>query len=192
MKHFLFFLFAGISLSLHAQTAGPKTFERKGFIFGGALGISYIQLSAPAGFSDDKQVGLSFPNLKFGAMLTPRTALLLYLPGTVYTYKNEGRERSRGFEGMIPSVQYWAGERLWLLAGVGLGMNAPAFYDIKDESERKFYFGTAALAGAGYEVFRKGRFALDVQGRIHYGQINLPDRKEKGVAFSVMVGVNWY
>lgn len=125
-------------------------------------------------------------------MISPRTALLLYLPGTVYAYKNEGRERDRGFESIVPAVQYWVGDLLWLLGGVGLGLDAPAFYDIKEETERKFYFGTAALAGVGYELWRKGRFALDLQGRVHYGNAKLPKGRRDGLAFSLLVGFNFY
>ncbi len=87
-------------------------------------------------------------------MITPRTALLLCLPGTVYRYKWSERERDRGFEAIVPAVQFWPCDRFWLLAGAGLGMDAPAFYDIKNEAERKFYFGGAALAGAGYQIFQ--------------------------------------
>jgi hypothetical protein len=191
MRSVLFYLFACCCLSANAQSPDKKPFERKGFIFGGAVGASYINLSAP-NFSSEKQLGLSFPNLKFGKMITPRTALLLCLPGTVYRYKWSERERDRGFEAIVPAVQFWPFDRFWLLAGAGLGMDAPAFYDIKNEAERKFYFGGAALAGAGYQIFQHGRFALDVQGRVHFGNINTPDGNKKGVAFSLLVGFNFY
>jgi len=192
MKHFLLFLLAGFYLSLHAQAPDKKPFERKGFVFGGAAGVSYIQVSAPVGLPDEKQTGMCFPNLKVGYMLTPRLALLMYLPRTSYVYKGDGRERGRGFESFIPSVQYWTNDRFWLIAGAGLDMDAPVFYDMKEKSERKFYFGPAAVAGAGYEFFRKGRIALDVQGQIHYGQAYAPDHKVNSAAYSILVGLNWY
>lgn len=191
MRSILIFFIIAFCFSAGAQQPDHKKFERKGILLGGALGVSSLRLSSPA-FPEDRQMGFSLPNIKIGAMLSPRLAMLLYLPGTVYTYKWGGRQRDRGFEGIVPSVQYWAGNRLWLLGGVGLGMDAPAFYDIKDKEERRFYFGTSALAGAGYELWRKERFTLDVQGRVHYGEANTPDGKRKGLAFSILLGLNFY
>ena len=71
-------------------------------------------------------------------------------------------------------------------------MDAPAFYDIKDETERKFYFGPGGVMGTGYELWRRGRFTLDVQGRAHFGSIAAPEGRRNGVAFNVMLGLNWY
>jgi hypothetical protein len=170
---------------------GQQPFERKGFIFGTAFGGGAIALSSDL-IGEDAQFGGTFPNLKSGAMVSPKTAVVLLLPGTVYRYKWGERERDRGFEGFFPSVQYWVKDRWWLLGGTGLGMDAPAFYDIKDASERKFYFGPAAVVGTGYELWRRGRFALDLQGRAQFGSIATPEGQRKGMAFSLLVGVNWY
>ncbi len=191
MRSVLIFFFIAFFFAASAQSSGKKPLERKGFIFGGAGGFSSVQLSAP-NFSTERQCGLTLPNLKFGKMISPHTALILYLPGTVYRYKWSDRERDRGFEGIIPTVQYWAADRFWMLAGAGLGMDAPAFYDIKNEAERKLYFGGAALAGAGYEILQIGNFAVDLQGRVHFGNANTPDGNRKGVAFSLLLGFNFY
>jgi hypothetical protein len=78
------------------------------------------------------------------------------------------------------------------MGGVGLGMDAPAFYDIKGEEERKFYFGASALAGTGYEIWRKGKFACDIQGRVHFGTAKLPNGTQKGSVVSFLIGFNWY
>jgi len=182
---FIFILFYGTS------AFSQPSVGRKGFVFGAAVGAGSVSLSSDL-IGDARQVGISFPNLKFGAMLNPKTAAVLLLPGSVYRYKWAGRERSRGFEGFFPSIQYWARDRWWLLGGVGLGMDAPAFYDIKDETERKFYFGPAAVAGTGYELWRRGRFALDVQGRAQFGSVSAPEGRRNGLVFNLLVGVNWY
>jgi hypothetical protein len=178
-----------ICMNVYAQE--KKVFERKGFVLGFATGVSSLRLSFPS-MPAQTEASLSFPNIKIGAMLSKRTALLLYLPGSIYTFKEEGRERDRGFEGIIPSVQFWLKDRWWVLGGVGLGVDAPAFYDIQDEDERKFYFGSSVIAGTGYEVWRKGKFALDVQARVHYGSINHPQGTMEGLAFNFLVGLNWY
>lgn len=184
-----FLLLPMLFSTLNAQN--QNNFERKGFIFGTALGLSSLNLifiNKPS----QNETSLSFPNFKIGTMISPKTALILYLPGSIYTFKNEGRERDRGFEAITPSLQYWLKGRFWILGGAGLGMDAPAFYDIKNETERKFYFGGSALAGTGYEVWRKGKCALDLQARVHYGTAKFPEGVRSGLAFNFMVGFNWY
>jgi len=192
MRSLLICIIVFLSLSLFAQSTEFKSFERKGLIIGAAFGVSSIHLSFPeqASFS---QTNASFPNIKIGAMISPKLAILAYLPGTVYSYSGNGsRKRDRGFEGIVPSVQYWLKDRWWLLGGAGLGMDAPAFYDIKNESERKFYFGSTLLAGTGFELWRWKNCALDLQGRVQYGTAKMPEGIRKGVAFSVGVGLNLY
>jgi len=130
--------------------------------------------------------------MKIGMMLNDRTALMLFLPGSVYSYSRIGRKRDRGFEGIVPTVQYWPTNRLWINAGIGLGMDAPAFYDIKDESERKFYFGGAALMSCGYEVWQGKRSAIDVQLRLHGGNSKQPEGRVTGISGELLCGFNLY
>jgi len=189
MRSFLaFLLFLNASI-LVAQTSA--TAHRKGFVIGGAVGLSALQLNYPTAGTQHFQAA-SFPNLKVGAMINPRLAILVNLPGTVYSYSLDGRKRDRGFEGIIPSVQYWPLDRVWVSGGAGLGMDAPAFYDIEGSEERKFYFGPSALAGAGYEIWRRRNMTFDIQGRVHYGKADTPDGNRGGWAFSLLLGVNFY
>jgi hypothetical protein len=181
----VFLLFSAAFLS--AQTS----FERKKFFFGASFGTSYLSLSSDL-IGDENTFGGSAPNMKFGWMISQKTAVAVLLPGTVYSFKSQGRVRDRGFEGIIPVVQLWPKDRWWIMGGGGLGMDAPAFYDIKDESERKFYFGAAAVAGTGFEIWRRKHFALDIQGRAHMGFVDAPEGRRNGMAFSVLLGVNWY
>ena len=184
-KTIVFLLFWAASVFSQSNTT------RKGFIFGAAAGMSSVSLSSDL-IGSNHQFGLSFPNLKFGWMVAPKTAVAVLLPGSVYQYKWSDRSRDRGFEGIVPSVQHWVKDRWWLLGGAGLGMDAPAFYDIKDETERKFHFGAAGVAATGFEIWRHGRFALDLQARIHAGFAKAPEGARRGAAFSVLVGFNWY
>lgn len=187
MRLILIFVLTGIICTTNAQ----QSFERKGFIFGTAVGISSIRLSTTS-LPTETQGSLSFPNFKIGKMISKRAALVLYLPGSIYSFKGTGRQRDRGFEGIIPSAQCWIKERWWILGGAGLTLDAPAFYDIETEDERKFYFGPSLIVGTGYEIWRQGKFALDIQSRIHYGQATVPEGIRKGLAFNFMIGFNWY
>lgn len=181
-------LFCSLWLSTQAQNSENL---RHGFYFGAASGFGSLTLTHPQGTTQHETV-LSFPNIKLGYLINPRLAIGLTLPGSLYTYAWEGRKRSRGFEGMIPGVQYWLKNRWWVSAGFGVGLDAPAFYDIQNPEERKFYFGSAAILGTGYEVFRKNNFSIDVQARVHRGSIDLPDGNQKGTSLNFLIGVNWY
>ncbi|MDX2173062.1 MAG: hypothetical protein SFY56_08080 [Bacteroidota bacterium] len=191
MKHFIFILLLTFYNLVYSQSSENKLVNRKGFVFGFALGASYVNLSRP-GFANHQEISGSMPNFKFGMMLNNKTALNLYLPGSLYKYKISGRERDRGFEGITITMQYWLKDRWWLMGGGGVCMDAPAFYDIKDSTERKFYFGATIIAGTGYELWRKGKFALDIQSRVQYGYTNEFYGMKKGLALNILVGFNWY
>lgn len=188
MPFLLAFMVELFGSTIKAQSA----FQRKGFIFGAAAGGSYLSLTTTG--TEAQRLGTaSFPNFKLGWMVTPRAAVALLLPGSIYVSKGDGRERDRGFEGIIPSFQYWAKDRWWVLGGAGLTLDAPAFYDIETPEERKFYFGPSVVFSTGYEVYRRKRFALDIQARIHAGRAAIQNGwKRDGLALTVGVGLNWY
>ncbi len=179
-------------LFAYACTAqeNSKFADREGFVFGTSVGISYINLKVQDLINQDV-LAASFPNFKIGYMISKNTAILLHLPGSVYKYYRSGRPRDRGFEGIVPSVQYWNNQRMWFLAGAGITMDAPAFYDIKNEDERKFYFGYGIIASAGYEIWTNGRFAIDIQARMHYGEVDFENLNENGFAANLLIGFNW-
>jgi hypothetical protein len=191
MRTLLILAFTGLFTHSNAQELSGLTFERKGFIIGAALGASSINLNFPSR-STFHTLSASFPNIKMGAMISKRTALLVYLPGSIYTYTGSGRKRDRGFEGIIPSIQYWLKDRWWVLGGAGIGLDAPAFYDVKNEEEKNFNFGSSLTIGTGYEIWRKGKFAMDIQSRVHYGSATVSDGVRTGLAFNILLGFNWY
>lgn len=190
MKALFILVFSAMAAITYAQTPSEKM-VRKGLVLGAAVGVSYSRMNF---FPDQSQhqVSASLPNFKIGAMISKRAALLLYLPGNIYPLKIEERNRDRGFEAIMPALQYWVNDRWWALAGAGLGLDSPVFYDIKNTEETKFYFGKAVAAGVGYELIQKGRFAMDVQGRIHYGTANRPEGNMNGLAFDLLIGFNLY
>lgn len=165
--------------------------QKSGFLFGFSMGASSQNLTLSNNISE-KSTGLSLPNLKIGKMVSDKMALLVYLPGSIYDYEESGRSRARGFEAILPSTQIWIKDRFWVLGGFGLGMDAPVFFDIKSEEERKFYFGYAAAFGVGYEFVQKRNKTIDLQTRIHYGSVDTDNGNLKGLAISFLVGINFY
>lgn len=172
-----------------AQTKpGHFLFERKGFLFGAGVGAGSLVLKTND--TTDVSFSTTLPNLKIGYMVHPRLAVLVMLPGANYKYKG----KDRGFEGLVFATQYWIKDRWWVLGGTGLTFDAPAFYTVKDPSKASFYTGAPAFSFAtGYELWRKGKFALDIQCRIFLGSSNLPSAGHRdGVSNMFIVGFNWY
>ena len=83
---------------------------------------------------------------------------------------------------------------MWILGGVGLGTDAPVFYDLKPENtiETKYHSGIGAMSSVGYEIFRRKNFTLDLQARINYSSVNLPIGKTNGFTTALLIGFNFY
>ncbi len=167
-----------------------QTPQKGDFMVGAAIGFSTLNLDSE-NYQSGNKTGLSFPNIKIGKMISDKTALLIYLPGTVYDFENAERDRQRGFEAVLLSAQYWIQNRAWVMGGIGLGLDAPAFYDIKTAEERNFNIGYAAAAAVGFDVLKFNKSVIDIQGRVHYGSIDVEEERLKGTAFSILVGYNY-
>jgi len=176
-------LFTLITYQVSAQE------NKEGWFFGTAIGLSQLSFNNET-IDFGKHTNLSFPNFKVGKMINAKSAFLLYLPGSIYTFTSSGRERDRGFEAILPSYQHWFHPKSWLMASVGVAMDAPAFYDITDGSERKFYFGLGAAATFGYEFIQFGNKNFDIQSRVYYGSVDYQNTAIKGLAFSILIGFN--
>jgi len=170
------------------NTIEEKSFERKGFIFGLGMGVGSLSLNTNDTLSNS--ITATLPNIKIGYMLNNRFALLALLPGANYKYK----EKDRGFEGFLLSGQYWVKNNWWVLGGAGLTFDAPAFYTVDDPKTAEFYAGVSALTfSTGYEVWHKGKFALDLQYRLFYGKSSIANNGfREGVSNMLIVGFNWY
>lgn len=190
MKKSILFILWLVATQAVAQMATSPV-ERQGFIIGvGMRGgvVSITDSNAEIPF-EEAQGGFSLPNLKIGFMLNERTALLATFPGMIYELK--GKDRS--FESFIPKIQYWMNDKLWVNGGIGLGMDFPAFYEVKKVNDEQWNWGCAVSAGLGYEIVQKQKFTIDLQSDLMLGRTFLPnDLHRDGVVFSVGVGFNWY
>ncbi|MFT2008557.1 hypothetical protein ACMA1I_07770 [Pontibacter sp. 13R65] len=178
-----------LSVSVYAQTNTDIT--RKGFVFGFSSGIANTVLSFSSKSQNNTNLAL---NWKIGYMLNPKIALLLNGAVSIYEYNLSDRKRLRDFGGVFASTQYFVSNKLWILGGLGVGTDAPVFYDLKPENtiETKYYSGIGAISSIGYEIYRKNNFALDLQARINYNAVNLPIGKTNGFTSALQVGLNFY
>jgi hypothetical protein len=170
MKNLLMIVFAFCAFSVFGQDTQTGV-NRDGFFIGVGAGIGVVTIAddyTETSF-EETQSGLSLPNLKLGWMVGDRLAVLASLPGIIYEY--EGKDRS--FEAFIPSVQYWAGDRWWINAGIGLAMDIPALYEVKDFKDEDWNFGCAVSAATGFEIVQKSNFTIDLQTKIHLGSVSL-------------------
>ena len=166
-------------------------FKRDGFMIEFGLGGGIISIednAGPQGF-DDAQGGGTFPELKLGYMLNNRLAITVSAPGMIYTFNDNDRH----FGGIIPSVQYWVKDRWWIHGGAGLAIDSPALYDIKDNVNDDWNTGIAVMASTGYEVYRKNKFALNVQSKVLLGGVKLDNNIDReAVQFSLGIGFSWF
>jgi hypothetical protein len=166
------------------------TSTRNGFIFEFSLGGGIISIEDSQGIQtfDKSQGAISFPELKFGYMLNDNLALTLSMPGMIYEFQNNDRH----FGGFIPSVQYWVKDRWWIHGGMGLAIDSPALYDMKDSVNDDWNFGCAVMASSGYEICKKKNFALNIQSKIVLGRAFLEnDIHRDAVTFNVGLGFSW-
>jgi len=189
MRNLLIITLTLLTINSFAQTnLEKKPIERIGFVIGVGFGAGALKLNT----NDTTKVAFSttLPNIKVGFMASKRLALFVLLPGANYKYNG----KDRGFEAITIAGQYWLKDKWWILGGTGLVFDAPAFYTVKDPKTAGFYTGFPALTFAtGYEVWHKGRFALDLQYRVFMGKSNLPNSGQReGVSNMFIVGFNWY
>lgn len=190
MRTLIMLILSICTLNLFGQQINDGV-ERNGFVIGFGIGGGVISISdsnQEVPF-DKAQGGISFPNLKVGWMVNDRTAVLATFQGLIY--EHQGKDRS--FDAIVPSVQYWIKDRLWVNGGIGLAMDYPAFYEGGDHRNEDWNFGCAVTGSAGYEIVQRKNYALDIQTKLQLGRVFLDnDEYRDGVVFSVGLGFNWY
>ncbi len=179
-------IFSNCAFAQSTIEANPV--ERSGFSIG--LGVGAGGLRLKTNDTINNSFSTTLPNIKVGYMVNTRLELLVMLPGANYKYQG----KARGFEGVILAGQYWIKDNWWVLGGVGLTFDAPAFYTVKDPKTAGFYTGFPAISvGTGYEIWHKRRFSLDVQYRFFLGTADLlAHEQRKGMSNMLILGFNWY
>jgi hypothetical protein len=183
--------FALVSSISYAQNTNSETATvRDGFIFEFVVGGGLISIEDSAGIQtfDESQGTFVFPDLKLGYMLNEKLAITISMPGNIYQFQ----DNDRNFGGFIPSVQYWVKDRWWIHGGIGLAIDSPALYDIKDNANDDWNFGCAVMASTGYEIYKKKNFALNVQSKLVLGRASLDgDIHRDALLFNIGLGFSW-
>ena len=181
------------SLAMFGYAQNEQTVIRKGFAFGTSIGISNTVQSFPNKSQNDIDFGL---DLKLGYMINPNLAILLTSNVSGYEYSGIGRTRKRDFGVLAPAVQYWFKERFWISGGVGLGLDAPVFFDIKDpeinKEETEYHSGIGIVGAIGYEIYQGKKFMIDLKARMTYRNVNITEGKTTGISSALLIGINLY
>ncbi len=183
----ILFLILCIVVSSMGNAQETETF-RKGFMFEIGLGGGAISVEDSKGVQtfDKSQGAISFPELKLGYFLNENLALTVSMPGMIYEFNNNDRH----FGGILPSIQYWVKDRWWIHGGIGLAIDSPTLYDIKDQND-KWNYGCAVMASTGYEVYKKKNFAVNIQSKIVLGRVFLNNNINRDFAtFNIGLGFN--
>jgi hypothetical protein len=183
----LLILFSTIGISF---SQSDSEINRKGLIGAISTGVHFSKLTYRNNPSNQFGQALDW---KIGYMVKPKLAIVLN--GAISIYDNEvnGRPRKRDFGGLFPSLQYYTNDKFWFLAGAGIGTDAPVFYDIKPdlEEETKYYSGLGLVASAGYSLFEKSKYTLDLQFRVNYSHVKTPIEPTNGLNFALLAGINF-
>lgn len=175
------------STQAFAQTNQSEP-NRKGFVIGVSAGAGYLSIegdNAPEVFEGGD---LSLPNLKIGWMLTPNTALLLSNPGMAY--EADGVDRS--IDAVVPSIQHWMRPNWWVNGGIGLSMDTPAFFEDDKKGQDNLIVGPAFMISTGYEIYKKGKFTIDLQGTVQAGRLFTNNTHYDAGMILAGVGFNFY
>jgi len=190
MKKYILIFIAGLLFTLNLQAqdqaVGSDKPIRKGFTIGASAGIGVLHFTE--GMDDKSTQGdISLPNLKMGWFLNERTAIYLNSVGQIY--QDNGKDRS--FEGIIPTVQYWASPKWWIGGGYGAALDTKVLY--KNGDSRKTNWGRGVIVSTGYEVLQRSKWALDIQSRLFMGHVDLDEGgKLEGTNFTLGVGITLF
>ena len=155
------------------EAAAPGS-DRKGFLIGFAIGRGRFDCE---GCGPDGGFALDF---SLGGAIGKRVALMATF-GVIGRQENRARDRidvSRS----LATLQFWMLPRLWASGGIGYGR-----YEIEVGQATHHSDTSLALAvGAGVEVVRGRRFALDLRGR--YTRLTKLSTDDA----TLMLGFTWY
>ena len=145
-------------------------FEREGFLIGFSLGFG-------SAHPCDVCPGLG-GSFMVGGMAEEDLAIVFEMSAV----GSEDDRREQGLGLATIGARYWPHHKVWLQGGVGIGFPLDEDFDFDDRrgDERDW----AGMAGAGYDIVQRGRFAFDVSVR---GGI-AGDRK----SVALTLGFNWY
>ena len=142
-----------LSAFIVAVTAGnalaQTSPDRGGFTFLANLGAGIQHDTA----IEETGVGVGGVNFGIGGFVTPNLAILGRYSGTSVSYDTPVGDIGQISGVFAPTLQYWAGDKVYLEGGVGAGV-----WVAEDESNS----GLGLILGAGFTVWNRGKHNLQL------------------------------
>jgi hypothetical protein len=150
-----------------------------------SLGVGYGSIQGLHSDNLPKAAALSLPNLQYMRRIHARWAVGLTLPGAIYKKNN----LTRGWEGVVLTGKYFLNKGWFTTAGVGITLDAPAFWTVKNPSQATFYSGApAALLAVGKTIYANPYVRVDLHYRFFYGQVNASPSLYAGISHQCILG----
>jgi len=148
---------AALALGMLAFADEARASERKGFIFGVAVGGGGIKCD------DCESMNGPASALYLGGMVTDKLAIVVDGSGILKT------EDDVDLTSIVSGIaaQYWVSPRVWVKGGVGAGQLGVSSGKVSETSD----LGLGFLGGAGVEIVQKKKFTLDLQVRFTTAKI---------------------
>ena len=188
MRNYLVLAFCLFTYLSFSQKTSTKNNLDKGLLVNCSVGVTHLVLIENN--STTLHASLSLPNLSLGYRFNSKVAVFVHFPGS--TFKSEGK--TRGFEGVLVGSQYWIKPKLWVKGGVGLCLDAPAFWTVDNPKTADFRIGfPEVMVGAGYEFYKGKKLVMDAQYKCYFGGTSSTINATRfGISNSIGIGFNWY
>ena len=150
-----------------AEQASDANFDpatpHRGFLIGASIGPA-MQLGFRVKDSSGTGPGLS---LRIGTAATRRLSWLLEIASTGYRHEQSAptmvgdtpKPAVNSSALLAVGAQYYLRDVIWIRGGAGLA----TFTLRSGGADNQVFFGAGALGGAGFDVLRRGRFALSLE-----------------------------
>jgi hypothetical protein len=180
-----------VALALAAAPASAAAGERparEGFYIGFAVGGGGLfGTIEDASLERGVRGAGGAASLRVGTAATADLLWILQLDTTNYLVDVDGDLRINQASSITLGGQYYLREAFWLKGGVGFAGFIRRDRDSQERTQPDLG-GLSVMGSGGLDVFRKGRFVVDLEAAVTVGGY-----KEGGIATTAfMLGFNWY
>ena len=169
-----------------AYQPGSQVIERRGLTLGMSFGVGGMDCPVCSG---DPMAGMFSFNI--GAMINPRTAILLEVGGSMKALDETGFTMLMQTQALI-AAQYWVAPKVWIKGGLGFSHLSISYDDGFVAADDPIADGGAAMASVGYEILSGPRFAIDLQGRLNVGSYKNGNDTESIQSAIIGAGFSWF
>jgi hypothetical protein len=171
-------------LAMSVVPTSAQGVERSGFLIGFSLGGGSVM---PDCDGCETKSGPAL-DIHVGGMLNEKLALMFDGTGITWSIDDPSGDATGNSTVSAVAVQYWPAPKFWVKGGAGFGSVGCSDKDICGDTES----GLGLMVGAGVELIQKGKFTLDLQGRLATYSVDDEGESARINQFAITLGCNWY